>query len=193
MFRPQKTVEVGDPIEIKGLVHDTILGVNLGNAILIVKSPQNSKFDAFTQVPVNKDGIFSYSIPADVSGKWYVSARYSDEISAVSEIAVNPRSTPLTTSNTLNSYRSPATIGQTVSLFGFLRDAKGIGIADKTLTFMVAIPPYGCSFCSDEDDNDYLIWDNYGTVTTDSSGKYTFSFTPYDPWSIQSEVILCWR
>lgn len=175
-----KTVEVGDPIEIQGLVNDSIMGVNPGTALLIVKAPKSSKFDAFTQVAVNNNGKFAYSIPTDVTGTWSVSARYSDEISAVSDVTVNPRTTILKTSNLLNSYGAPVPVGNEVTMFGYLRDAKGVGVGDKPISYMVSIPPYGCSFCSDDDNSDYLIWETYGTVNTDSSGKYTFSFTPFD-------------
>ena len=173
-------VEVGNPIIINGVIDKSIMGYNPGTAILIVKAPSKSKFDAFTQIAVKSDGTFSYSIPTDVTGTWSVSARYSDEISAVTDVIVNPRTTMLSTTNVLNSYGGPASVGEDLNMYGYLRDSKGVGVGDRSIKYMVAIPPYGCDFCSDEDDNDYLIWETYGTVTTDSSGRYTFGFTPYD-------------
>jgi len=173
-------IEVGDPIILHGTIDKAILGLNPGSAILIVKAPQKSKFDAFTQVPVKNDGSFMYSIPTDVTGTWAISVRYSDEISASSDIVVSPRAISLSTTNTLNSYGAPVSVGEDVNLFGFLRDSKGKGVPERQIKYLVAIPPYGCDFCSEEEDSDYLIWETYGTVTTDSSGKYSISFTPYD-------------
>lgn len=174
------TIEIGDPIVIEGVVSDSILGANPGNALLIVKAPKPSKFDAFTQISVKKDGSFAYSIPTDISGTWSVSVRYGDEISPVSDIIVSPRTTILKTKNLLNSYGAPASLSNDVFMTGFLRDSNGVGLGNKEITYQVAIPPYGCSFCSDDDDSDYLIWQTYGTASTDSSGKYTLSFTPHD-------------
>ncbi len=175
-----EAIEVGDPIILHGTVDKAILGLNPGNAILIVKAPQKSKFDAFTQIPVKDDGTFTYSIPTDVTGTWTISVRYSDEISAASDVIVSPRAISLSTSNTLNSYGAPVSVGEEVNLFGFLRDSKGKGVPERQIKYLVAIPPYGCDFCSEEEDSDYLIWETYGTATTDSSGKYSISFTPYD-------------
>lgn len=174
------SVEIGDPITIEGVVHESLLGPTIGQALLIVKAPQSSKFDRFTQVQVNNDGSFSYPIPTDVTGTWSVSVRYSDETSKVKDIVVYPRTEILKTTNQLNSYNIPVSPYDTIVMAGFLRDANGGGIPDKEITYQVAIPPYGCSFCSDDDDNDYLIWETYGTVRTDAAGKYVLSFTPYD-------------
>lgn len=173
-------VEVGDSIGLNGVVDKAILGLNVGNALLIVKTPQKSKFNAFTQIPLNDNGSFTYSIPTDVTGAWTVSVRYSDEISASTDITVSPRAISLSTINTLNSYGGPVSVGEQVNLFGFLRDSKGKGIPDRQLKYIVAIPPYGCDFCSEDEDSDYLIWETYGTATTDSSGKYSLSITPHD-------------
>lgn len=178
---PESTnVEVGDSIVLHGVIDKAILGLNPGNAILIIKTPQKSKFNAFTQVPVNNDGTFTYSVPTDVTGAWTVSVRYSDEISASTDITVSPRAISLPTINTLNSYGAPVNVGEEINLFGFLRDSKGKGVAERQIKYIVAIPPYGCDFCSEDDDSDYLIWETYGTATTDSSGKYAISFTPHD-------------
>jgi hypothetical protein len=178
---PESTnVEVGDSIVLHGVIDKAILGLNPGNAILIIKTPQKSKFNAFTQVPVNNDGSFTYSVPTDVTGAWTVSVRYSDEISASTDITVSPRAISLSTINTLNSYGAPVSVGEDVNLFGFLRDSKGKGIPERQIKYIVAIPPYGCDFCSEDEDSDYLIWETYGTATTDSSGKYSISITPHD-------------
>lgn len=172
-------IEVGDPIILHGTIDKAILGLNPGTAILIIKAPQKSKVDAFTQVPVNIDGTFSYSIPTDATGTWTISVRYSDEISAAVDIIVSPRAISLSTTNVLNSYGAPVSVGEEVNLYGFLRDSKGKGIPERNVKYLVAIPPYGCDFCSEDDDSDYLIWETYGTVTTDTSGKYSISFTPH--------------
>lgn len=180
-FTPDSvSVEIGDPITIEGVVHESLLGPTVGKVLLIVKAPQQSKFDRFTQVQVNDDGSFSYRIPSDATGTWSVSVKYSDETSKVKDIVVYPRAEILKTFNQLNSQSVPVSTYDTVVLTGFLRDVNGVGVADKEITYQVAIPPYGCSFCADDDDNDYLIWKTYGTARTDPSGKYVLSFTVYD-------------
>ncbi|MFH0966163.1 MAG: hypothetical protein V1862_00560, partial [Methanobacteriota archaeon] len=107
------------------------------------------------------------------------SARYGDDASAVTEVKVTPRRTTIKSINTLNSYGGLVDVGEDLEMTGYLRDQNGVGLANKPVKYEVAIPPYGCSICS-EDDN-YLIWQTYGTAYTDSSGQYSLSFTPYDP------------
>ncbi len=180
-FTPEtETVEIGNPIVINGVIDTSILGISIGNALLIVKAPKPSKFDAFTPVAVREDGTFTYSIPTDNAGTWPISIRYGDEVSPVSDVIVTPRTTILKTTNLLNSYTAPGRIDNDLTMTGYLRDAQGVGMGDKEIVYQVAIPPYGCSFCSDDIDSDYLIWETYGTVITDSSGRYILSFTPHD-------------
>jgi hypothetical protein len=173
-----ETIEIGDPLEINGYIDESIFGIAPGTVIMIIRAPMSSKIDSYPSFSPNQDGTFHYSVPTDVTGTWMVSARYGDYTSVVSEVKVIPRETIIRTMNRLNSYGTPATVGQEVRMYGYLRDKKGIGIAEKPITYKVAIPPYGCSFC--EDDDNYLIWQTYGTAYTDSSGQYSFSFTIRD-------------
>jgi len=171
------TIEIGDPLDIEGYIDDTIIGPYPGTLILIIRAPMSSQIDSYTSHTPNPDGSFSYSVITDVTGTWTVSARYGDESSAVSEVKVIPRETTKKTINTLNSYSAPTSTGDQVTMTGFLRDGLGVGISNKPVIFMVALPPYGCSICDMED---LLIWETYGTANTDSSGRYSLSFTPYD-------------
>ncbi len=171
-------LEIGDPLEVEGAVSDSIIGSYPGTAILILNKPMASKLDSYHMIQVNDDGTFSFSAPTDSTGTWVVSARYGTETSASVEVKVNPRATPKRTVVVLNSRGGPARAGDDLELTGYLRDKQGVGIADKSITYMVAIPPYGCSICSDDDS--LLIWETYGEVVTDSAGHFSLGFIPYD-------------
>ena len=172
------TVEIGDTLVIEGVVSDTIRGITPGTVILILSLPTSSRLDSFTSVPLTDNGTFSYSILTDATGTWGISARYGDNTSAVTEVKVTPRETVKKTLNTLNSYGTPADKDVQVEMTGYLRDKLGQGLANKPVKYMVAIPPYGCSICSEDDDT--LIWETYGTAYTDTTGRYSLTFTPYD-------------
>lgn len=171
-------LEIGDPLEVEGTVSDSIIGSYPGTAILILSKPMSSKLDSYHIIQVNDDGTFSFSSPTDATGTWIVSARYGTETSATVEVKVNPRTTAKKTMLVLNSRGGPARAGDELEMTGYLRDRQGVGIADKSITYMVAIPPYGCSICSDDDS--LLIWETFGEVITDSSGHFALGFTPYD-------------
>lgn len=174
-----ETVEIGEPLVVEGYVDDTIFGIAPGTVIMMVRAPMSSKIDSYTSFPPNPDGTFNYSVQTDVTGTWTVSARYGDDTSVVKEVKVTPREKIIKTINTLNSYGAPAEVGEELTMTGYLRDKSQVGLANKPVKYDVAIPPYGCSICSDDDN--YLIWQNYGTAYTDSSGQYSLSFTPLDP------------
>lgn len=171
------TVEVGDPLIIDGLITESIIGDSPGTVIMIIRAPMESRIDSYPTLTPNMNGTFRYRVDTDVTGTWRVSARYGDEISPVSEVKVIPREIIKIVKNTLNSYSGPVIRGDMVTMTGWLRDSKGVGLAGKELTYMVALPPYGCSICDFED---LLIWNSYGPVLTDSSGKYTVSFPASD-------------
>jgi hypothetical protein len=169
------TLEIGEPLEIEGYIDNTIFGPYPGTLIMIIKAPMASRIDSFTSLTPNSDGTFSYSVITDITGTWAVSARYGGETSAVSEVKVTPRETVKSVKNILNSFGGLVTSRDEVVMTGYLRDNLGIGIANKPIQCMVALPPYGCSICDFED---LLIWQDHGTVTTDSSGRYAFKFVP---------------
>lgn len=172
------SIEIGDTLLIEGKVSDSIIGISPGDAVIILKKPASSRIDTFVSVPVGDDGMFRYPVTVDVTGTWTLSARYGSETSAASEVKVIPREMMIRTRNTLNSFGSPADFGGLVEMHGYLRDTRGAGVPNRQIRFMVALPPYGCSICDHDDSS--LIWQTYGTATTDENGHYSLSFNLYD-------------
>jgi hypothetical protein len=171
------SVEVGDPLIVNGYIDNSIMGPFPGTVILIIRAPMASQIDSYTTLTPNPDGTFRYSVNTDVTGTWTVSGRYGDEVATVSEVKVTPREEIKTVTNTLNSHTGPVIRGRDVTMTGYLRDSKGVGLANKEVTYMVALPPYGCSIC---DLDDLLIWNTYRPVLTDSAGRYTFTIGAAD-------------
>jgi len=173
----ESTIEVGDSINIEGYIAPSLLARPGDRVLLQVTSPKQSRADAYYQLKVNNEGMFTIELQADAVGDWSFIARYNAYASSLISVKVIPRAKVKETEITLSGPFNRVFRGDFCQMSGWLRDTEGNGIAYRQVWYSFGLPLYSCASCGDDSRR---IWQTGGVVTTDDIGYFEFQFPAHE-------------
>lgn len=170
-------IEVGDTILIEGYIVPSLL-VRSGDRVLLqVKSPEESRADAYYQLKTDVDGLFSLDLMADAIGDWSFQSRYNEYAGQIVPVKVTPRAKAKDTELSISGPFNRVFRGESGQMSGWLRDSEGNGIPYRNVWYSFGLPSYSCALCEEDARR---IWQTLGPVITDEIGYFEFKFPTSD-------------